>query len=116
MIQYVVRRAFKTNGVFYPVGTLVSEEMDIKLFRTKCRENKIVLLETEDEALQEQKEFFELKLGVTIDTPKAAEISTGVKVAGTPVAKAKETEKPTTGTPEVKKVLPTATKAKGTAK
>jgi hypothetical protein len=111
MQQYVVRRAFKCGGMLYTPGMIVTEEDPIKLFRTKCRENKLVPLETDGDAAQRQKDYFAGKLGVEISVkaPIKREVK-GSSRAEKPEAKAKQTETPPTGTP--KKVLTTATKPK----
>ena len=41
---YVVRRAFKSKGVFYAAGSIISEPADIKRFRSKLADRKIVLV------------------------------------------------------------------------
>ncbi|MNU34904.1 hypothetical protein D3C71_234910 [compost metagenome] len=38
----VVKRPFKTNGVFYAAGTVITDPAAIRLYRTKVAEGKIV--------------------------------------------------------------------------
>ena len=49
LITYRVRRPFKSMGVFYEKDTIVTEEqsLNIKLFKTKVKERKLVVIKEE---------------------------------------------------------------------
>lgn len=64
---YVVKRPFKSNGIFYDYGRVLSDEdaANIKLFRSKVGFGKLIAV-TEQNAI-EVKEYFKHKYGVDVN-------------------------------------------------
>ena len=75
---YVVKKPFKSNGVFYDYGRVLSDEdaANIKLFRSKVGFGKLITI-TEQNA-SEVKEYFKHKYGVDVnlETKKVPEATT----------------------------------------
>ena len=40
----VVKRPFRTNGVYYPVGSIIKDPTGIRLYKTKVKEGKILVV------------------------------------------------------------------------
>ena len=62
--MYVVKRPFKNFGTAMTAGTVIKNPADIKRFKCKLAEGKIV--EVTEQSSQEYHQYFKLKYGVDI--------------------------------------------------
>ncbi|MMZ45702.1 hypothetical protein D3C75_232910 [compost metagenome] len=60
----VVRRPFKTNGLFYAAGTVIDDPAAIRLFRNKVNEGKIV--QVDEHNLEAMATYLYHKQGVDV--------------------------------------------------
>lgn len=59
---YVAKRAFKTNGEFYDVGSVV-DPAKIRYFKSKIQEGQIILLNSSDANLEDTLDYLEIRAG-----------------------------------------------------
>jgi len=75
---YVVKKPFKSNGIFYDYGRVLSDEdaANIKLFRSKVGFGKLIAVTEQNAA--EVKDYFKHKYGVDVnlETKKVPEATT----------------------------------------
>jgi hypothetical protein len=85
--KYIVRRSFKTQGEFYPVGTILTDISDIKLSKIKLNEGKIVLLPQEEDKRKAYTDYFLGKTGVDLEEKLSVRASKGSKIPEAEVPK-----------------------------
>lgn len=81
MALYVVRRPFKTRGVFYAVGTLLDDLQPIKYAQIKINEKKIIPIPEDPAALGRLCEYFRVRLGIDLEGLLAEGVSKGSESA-----------------------------------
>lgn len=81
--MWIAKRPFKSAGRMYERGQLITDPSDIKLFKSKCNEGKIIRVPEHPADQQALASYFELKYGVVVDFTQARE--TEEKIAVSPV-------------------------------
>lgn len=59
----IVRKPFKSNGTFYPAGTIIKDPAGISLLKTKIKDKWIV--QVDEHGITSLDEFFIVKKGVS---------------------------------------------------
>ena len=59
---YVTRRAFKSAGIYYAVGSVITDPTAVKMFKSKLKEKRI--LEVTDTNLAHFAEYLKVRMGV----------------------------------------------------
>lgn len=63
--MFIVRKPFKSLGHYYPIGMIVTSEDEIKLFKTKCREKKLLPIPSGADFIR-LAQYFKAKFGIEI--------------------------------------------------
>ena len=104
---FVARKPFKTCGIFYALGSIITDPSAIKFFRTKLREGKIV--EVDESNAERIAEYVNAKTNVNpIEDFKSAIEEANKKAIEAVAEKAKESAETIVSTPESKVVVPPA--------
>lgn len=90
---YIVKRPFKTDGTLYLLGSIIVDPNEIRLFRSKVREGKIIEVKKED--LPRMAEYVESRTGVNplstfkeyLDNEKAKDEAEAKRIADDEEAK-----------------------------
>lgn len=104
--MWIVRRPFRSRGVHYQAGDVVTSPEPIKLFNSKLSGGKLLEVPATEEELQELQHFFKVKIGVDFTPNLEAAVAKKNAVPKTqstaPVPKAAPK-----GAPAAPKVAPT---------
>lgn len=65
--MYVVRKPFTSLGHRYSPGDVIHDIGQIKLFRSKLNDRKIIRVPTDSKQIESMKEYFRVKHGVELD-------------------------------------------------
>lgn len=95
---YLVKQTFKAGGKLFEAGSLIEDLSEIKLFKIRLNEGKLIPLPSEGKELDNLDHFFRERYGLDLKTKIKARASKGSNVAEPVVQKAIAT--PTTGTPK----------------
>ena len=60
----IVKRPFKSNGVFYAAGSVITDPAEIRLYKTKVKDGRIIDVYEQD--VDDISEYFLSKMGVDI--------------------------------------------------
>lgn len=95
----VVKRPFRSNGVFYAAGSIIKEPAVVRLFRSKVAEGKIVIVDEHN--IDKISDYLLYKQGVDVKELLKGALLRGVsndapiKVLGAPVVNLQQGEKET---------------------
>jgi hypothetical protein len=64
MKKYIVRRPFKSVGMFYGVGSVIEDPTKIKRFKSKVKEGKIVSVDKDN--LEHMAKYIKVRTGTDI--------------------------------------------------
>jgi hypothetical protein len=97
---YVVRKSFKSAGIFYAIGSLIEDLSVVKLAKIKVNEGKIRPVPSDEEGREALCHFYLTKLGVNLAEILAEGVSKGSISAATEITDASVDTTPP-GTPDV---------------